>query len=275
MQLLAAARRAAPSAVACLRRVAAAPARPAACAALAIVEEMPRARRRRAAAARRARGRRLGLLEPAARRPRSSAGEIVIRRLRQTVSPAGRAERGAERGPHLHRRRRRSSRPRRGGRPARRCDRLEIPPTDDPRRLDRRRPGEGGLMELRVLGLYPEQMNIYADRGNIIFLRRRCEWRGIGFSYAGAGPGERFDPGRPRPLLHRRRPGPRPARWSPPTWSRPSARRSAAAVDDGAVAARRLRRLPAARPQLPARRGDAARASASPTSRRCASRGRG
>jgi lipid II isoglutaminyl synthase (glutamine-hydrolysing) len=49
-------------------------------------------------------------------------------------------------------------------------------------------------MELRVLSLYPEQMNIYADRGNILFLRRRCEWRGIGFSHAGAGPGETFDP---------------------------------------------------------------------------------
>jgi lipid II isoglutaminyl synthase (glutamine-hydrolysing) len=51
-------------------------------------------------------------------------------------------------------------------------------------------------MELRVLSLYPDQMNIYADRGNIIFLQRRCEWRGISFSHAGAGPQERFDPGR-------------------------------------------------------------------------------
>ncbi|MGN6255785.1 MAG: type 1 glutamine amidotransferase [Solirubrobacterales bacterium] len=49
-------------------------------------------------------------------------------------------------------------------------------------------------MELRVLSLYPDQMNIYADRGNIIFLRRRCEWRGIGFVHSGAGPGEAFDP---------------------------------------------------------------------------------
>jgi CobQ-like glutamine amidotransferase family enzyme len=49
-------------------------------------------------------------------------------------------------------------------------------------------------MELRVLSLYPEQMNIYADRGNIIFLRRRCEWRGIDFAHQGAGPGESFDP---------------------------------------------------------------------------------
>ena len=48
---------------------------------------------------------------------------------------------------------------------------------------------------LRLLALYPEQMNIYADRGNILFLQRRCEWRGIAFEYAAAGPGESFDPG--------------------------------------------------------------------------------
>ena len=49
-------------------------------------------------------------------------------------------------------------------------------------------------MKLRLLAPYPEEMNIYADRGNIIFLRRRCEWRGIGFDYEAAGPGEGFDP---------------------------------------------------------------------------------
>jgi CobQ-like glutamine amidotransferase family enzyme len=48
---------------------------------------------------------------------------------------------------------------------------------------------------LRLLALYPEQMNIYADRGNMIFLQRRCEWRGIPFEYAAAGPRDRFDPG--------------------------------------------------------------------------------
>jgi CobQ-like glutamine amidotransferase family enzyme len=47
---------------------------------------------------------------------------------------------------------------------------------------------------LRLLALYPEQMNIYADRGNMIFLQRRCEWRGIPFEYAAAGPGDGFDP---------------------------------------------------------------------------------
>jgi CobQ-like glutamine amidotransferase family enzyme len=51
------------------------------------------------------------------------------------------------------------------------------------------------MMELRLLALYPEQMNIYADRGNILFLQRRCEWRRIGFAYAAAGPGDSVDPG--------------------------------------------------------------------------------
>jgi lipid II isoglutaminyl synthase (glutamine-hydrolysing) len=49
--------------------------------------------------------------------------------------------------------------------------------------------------ELRVLWLYPDHMNIYADRGNIAVLERRCVWRGIEFSLATAGPGEHVDPG--------------------------------------------------------------------------------
>src|ERR671926_1397719 len=32
---------------------------------------------------------------------------------------------------------------------------------------------------LRIAHLYPEQMNIYGDRGNIITLTQRCLWRGI------------------------------------------------------------------------------------------------
>src|SRR5918994_4760442 len=50
------------------------------------------------------------------------------------------------------------------------------------------------MSELRLLALYPDQMNIYADRGNILFLRRRCEWRGIDFSYAAAAGGDAIDP---------------------------------------------------------------------------------
>jgi CobQ-like glutamine amidotransferase family enzyme len=47
---------------------------------------------------------------------------------------------------------------------------------------------------LRVCALYPDLMNIYADRGNLLVLQRRCEWRGIGFELAGSGLGEPLDP---------------------------------------------------------------------------------
>ena len=47
---------------------------------------------------------------------------------------------------------------------------------------------------LRVCALYPDLLNIYADRGNLLLLRRRCEWRGIRFELCGAGLGEGLDP---------------------------------------------------------------------------------
>jgi lipid II isoglutaminyl synthase (glutamine-hydrolysing) len=47
---------------------------------------------------------------------------------------------------------------------------------------------------LRVCALYPDLMNIYADRGNLLLLRRRCEWRRIGFSLHASGLGEPLDP---------------------------------------------------------------------------------
>ncbi len=47
---------------------------------------------------------------------------------------------------------------------------------------------------LRVCALYPELMNIYADRGNITVLRARCEWRGLGFSLGSATVAESLDP---------------------------------------------------------------------------------
>ena len=49
-------------------------------------------------------------------------------------------------------------------------------------------------MRLRVCALYPELMNIYADRGNIAVLRARCEWRGIGFELAASSLREPLDP---------------------------------------------------------------------------------
>jgi CobQ-like glutamine amidotransferase family enzyme len=51
------------------------------------------------------------------------------------------------------------------------------------------------MTTLRVCSLYPELMNIYADRGNIAVLRARCEWRGIGFELSASSSGERLDAG--------------------------------------------------------------------------------
>src|SRR5215212_11786993 len=47
---------------------------------------------------------------------------------------------------------------------------------------------------LRVLALYPDLMNIYADRGNLTVFERRAAWRGMGFELAGAGIGDEIDP---------------------------------------------------------------------------------
>ena len=47
--------------------------------------------------------------------------------------------------------------------------------------------------ELRVCALYPDLMNIYADRGNLLMLQRRCAWRGLGFRLDAAGLGETVD----------------------------------------------------------------------------------
>ena len=51
------------------------------------------------------------------------------------------------------------------------------------------------MPELRVCALYPDLMNIYADRGNLLLLERRCRWRGIDFSvYAPATSATTLDP---------------------------------------------------------------------------------
>lgn len=50
-------------------------------------------------------------------------------------------------------------------------------------------------LTLRVCALYPDLMNIYADRGNLIVLERRCAWRGIDFQLSSSGLGEPLDGG--------------------------------------------------------------------------------
>jgi CobQ-like glutamine amidotransferase family enzyme len=51
-----------------------------------------------------------------------------------------------------------------------------------------------GIGVLRVCALYPDLMNIYADRGNLLLLERRCAWRGLGFELSAAHLGQELDP---------------------------------------------------------------------------------
>ena len=45
-------------------------------------------------------------------------------------------------------------------------------------------------MDLKICHLYPDVLNLYGDRGNILCMRRRLEWRGIGVSVEGSGVGD-------------------------------------------------------------------------------------
>lgn len=47
---------------------------------------------------------------------------------------------------------------------------------------------------LTIAHLYPEQMNLYGDRGNVLALIRRAEWRGIGVTVLAVDIGESWDP---------------------------------------------------------------------------------
>lgn len=49
-------------------------------------------------------------------------------------------------------------------------------------------------MELRVAHLYPDVMNIYGDRGNVIALAQRCRWRGYGVRVTPVSLGDGLDP---------------------------------------------------------------------------------
>lgn len=49
-------------------------------------------------------------------------------------------------------------------------------------------------MKLVLTYLYPDLMNTYGDRGNIIALERRCAWRGIELEVRSCTLGERLDP---------------------------------------------------------------------------------
>ena len=48
-------------------------------------------------------------------------------------------------------------------------------------------------MELRICHLYPEVMNLYGDRGNILCMKNRLLWRGIDCTVTRCGIGDRVD----------------------------------------------------------------------------------
>ena len=50
-------------------------------------------------------------------------------------------------------------------------------------------------MRVRVAHLYPEYLNIYADRGNIAVLESRARWRGIELEVEGVSLGDELRPG--------------------------------------------------------------------------------
>lgn len=52
------------------------------------------------------------------------------------------------------------------------------------------------MTTLRVAALYPDRMNIYADRGNLIFMQRRCEWRGLRMEVVPCAEGDEIQPDR-------------------------------------------------------------------------------
>ncbi len=45
-------------------------------------------------------------------------------------------------------------------------------------------------MTINILHLYPAEMNLYGDHGNVLALKKRCEWRGIKTKIINYEPGD-------------------------------------------------------------------------------------
>jgi len=48
-------------------------------------------------------------------------------------------------------------------------------------------------MKLNVCHLYPDLLNLYGDRGNVIAFKQRCSWRGININLLEVNPGEQIN----------------------------------------------------------------------------------
>jgi CobQ-like glutamine amidotransferase family enzyme len=51
------------------------------------------------------------------------------------------------------------------------------------------------MTSLRIVHLYPDLMSVYGDRGNVLTLRRRAEWRGYEVEVKELSLGDALDPG--------------------------------------------------------------------------------
>ena len=49
-------------------------------------------------------------------------------------------------------------------------------------------------MKLTIHHLYADMMNLYGDRGNVISIKKRCEWRGVPVEVVDVGLGESVEP---------------------------------------------------------------------------------
>ncbi len=45
-------------------------------------------------------------------------------------------------------------------------------------------------MTIKILHLYPKEMNLYGDHGNVLAIKRRCEWRNINVEVINYEPGD-------------------------------------------------------------------------------------
>jgi len=52
----------------------------------------------------------------------------------------------------------------------------------------------GQVLALRICHLYPDLLNLYGDRGNLLTLKQRCAWRGIDCTITPVSLGDTFAP---------------------------------------------------------------------------------
>src|SRR6516165_471405 len=54
--------------------------------------------------------------------------------------------------------------------------------------------GQQPMANIRLVHLYPDLMSVYGDRGNVLTLVRRAEWRGIPITVREVSVGDDLDP---------------------------------------------------------------------------------